>query len=49
MTGAFGSLGAMVPVSLPLQFVLVAVAGWVNQQPRDFGAYLEVENRALRE
>ena len=46
---AFGSLGAMVPVSCPLRFVLVALAGWVNQQQRDVIDYLQEENRALRE
>ena len=49
MTSAFGSLGAMVPLSFPLQFVLVAVAGWVNQQQREVIDYLQEENRALRE
>jgi putative transposase len=39
----------MVPVSLPLQFVLVAFAGWVNQQQRDVIDYLQEENCALRE
>jgi putative transposase len=49
MTSAFGSLGAMVPLSFPLQFVLVAFAGWVNQQQRQVIDYLQQENRALRE
>ena len=39
----------MVPLSFPLQFVLVAVAGWVNQQQREVIDYLQEENRALRE
>jgi len=33
----------------PLQFVLVALAGWVNQQQRDVIDYLLEENRVLRE
>jgi hypothetical protein len=33
----------------PLRFVLVALAGWVNQQQRDVIDYLQEENRALRE
>jgi len=33
----------------PLQFVLVAFAGWLNQQQRDVIEYLQAENRALRE
>jgi hypothetical protein len=49
MTIAFGSLGAMVPLSSPLRFVLVALAGWVNRQQRDVIDYLQEENRALRE
>ena len=49
MTIAFGSLGAMVTLSSPLRFVLVALAGWVNQQRRQVIAYLQEENRALRE
>jgi hypothetical protein len=39
----------MVPLSFPLQFVLVAFAGWVNQHQRDVIDYLQEENRALRE
>jgi hypothetical protein len=34
--------------SHPLQFVLVALAGWVNQQQRDIIHYLLEENRVLR-
>jgi hypothetical protein len=49
MTIVFGSLGAMVPLSSRLRFVLVALAGWVNQQQRDVIDYLQEENRALRE
>src|ERR1700694_4650774 len=33
----------------PLQFVLVALAGWMNQQQRDVIDYLQEENRVLRE
>jgi len=32
-----------------LQFLVVAVAGWINQQQRDVIAYLQEENRVLRE
>jgi hypothetical protein len=32
---AFGSLSAMIPRSSPLRFVIVALAGWVNQQQRE--------------
>jgi transposase InsO family protein len=39
----------MVPLSHPLQFVLVAFAGWVNQQQREVIDYLQEENQALRE
>ena len=36
-------------LSHPLQFVLVALAGWINQQQRDVIDYLQEENRLLRE
>jgi hypothetical protein len=36
-------------LSHPLQFVQVALAGWVNQQQRDIIDYLQEENRILRE
>ncbi len=39
----------MSPVSQPLQFLLVAVAGWIHQQQRDVIDYLQAENRVLRE
>jgi hypothetical protein len=39
----------MSSLSHPLQFVLVALAGWVNQQQRDVIDYLQEENRVLRE
>ena len=32
-----------------LQFLVVAVAGWINQQQRDVIDYLQEENRVLRE
>src|SRR5262249_38854438 len=39
----------MVPVSHPLRFLVVALAGWINQQQREVIDYLQVENRVLRE
>ena len=39
----------MIPVSHPLQFLLVALAGWINQQQREVIEYLQAENRVLRE
>jgi hypothetical protein len=36
-------------LSHPLQFVVVALAGWVNQHQRDVIDYLQEENRVLRE
>ena len=39
----------MVPLSYPLQFLLVALAGWIHQQQRDVIEYLQEENRVLRE
>jgi putative transposase len=33
----------------PLRFLLVALAGWINQQQRDVIGYLQEENRVLRE
>ena len=38
----------MVPVSHPLRFLLVALAGWIKQQ-REVIDYLQTENRVLRE
>jgi putative transposase len=49
MNPASGSLDAMPSLSHPLQFVLVALAGWMNQQQRDVIDYLQEENRVLRE
>ena len=39
----------MLSLSYPLQFLLVALAGWINQQQRDVIDYLREENRVLRE
>ena len=39
----------MVPLSYPLRFLLVAIAGWIHQQQRDVIDYLQEENRVLRE
>jgi hypothetical protein len=35
--------------SHPLRFLLVAVSGWIHQQQREVIAYLQEENRVLRE
>jgi hypothetical protein len=43
------SLGAMAQPSYPLRFVVVALAGWINQHQRHVVDYLQEENRALRE
>ena len=39
----------MPPLSHPLRFLLVALAGWIPQQQRDAVDYLQEENRVLRE
>src|SRR5262245_45639346 len=39
----------MARLSYPLQFFVVALAGWINQQQRDVIDYLQAENRMLRE
>ena len=39
----------MVPLWHPLRFLLVALAGWINQRQRDVIDYLQEENRVLRE
>ncbi len=39
----------MSPFPHVLQFLVVAVAGWINQQQRDVIDYLQEENRVLRE
>jgi transposase InsO family protein len=49
MNRVSGSLDAMPSLSYPLRFVLVALAGWMNQQQRDVIDYLQKENRVLRE
>lgn len=36
-------------MSLPLQFLLVTLAGWVNRQQEELIAYLQAENQILRE
>jgi putative transposase len=35
--------------ALPLQFLMMLFAGWVNRHQRDVLEYLQTENRALRE
>jgi hypothetical protein len=37
----------MPSLSHPLQFLLVALAGWINQQHRDVIDYLQEENPVL--
>ena len=49
MNPASGSLDTMPALQHPLRFVLVAIAGWMNQQQRDVIDYLQEENRVLRE
>src|SRR5262245_11738909 len=49
MNSASDRLAAVTSLSHPLQFVLVALAGWFNQQQRDVIDYLLEENRVLRE
>ena len=49
MTMTSGSLRSMAQPASPLRFVLVALAGWINQQQRNVIDYLQEENRALRE
>jgi hypothetical protein len=34
---------------LPLQFLILTVSGWVNRNQQDLVAYLQEENRVLRE
>jgi putative transposase len=46
---ASGSLDIMPTLPHPLRFVLIALAGWMNQQQRDVIDYLQEENRVLRE
>jgi hypothetical protein len=35
--------------TLPLQFLILSVAGWVNRSQQDVIDYLREENRVLRE
>jgi hypothetical protein len=42
------SASGRLSLSHPLQFLLIALAGWINQQ-RDVIDYLQEENRVLRE
>jgi transposase InsO family protein len=39
----------MVQVSYPWRFLLVALAGWIDQQQREVIDYLQAENRVLRD
>jgi transposase InsO family protein len=39
----------MASLSYPFRFLVVAMAGWINQQQRDVIDYLQTENRVLRE
>ena len=39
----------MPPLSHPLRSLVVALAGWINQQQREVIDYLQTENRVLRE
>ena len=48
-TYASDCMWRMAPLSHPLRFLLVALAGWINQQQRDVIDYLREENRVLRE
>ena len=36
-------------ISHPFRFLLLAVAGWMNHKQQDVIAYLQEENRVLRE
>ena len=49
MNSSSGRLAGMPSLSHPLQFLLVALAGWINQRQRDVIDYLQEENRILRE
>jgi len=51
MTGSLGcdNQGKMQRMLDPFQFVLVAVAGWMNQRQQQTIEYLREENRVLRE
>jgi hypothetical protein len=43
-----GSLRAMPKTLDPFRFLLIAVAGWINQQQQHAIEYLREENRVLR-
>ncbi len=45
----FATMEAMPRVINPFQFVLIAVAGWMNQRQQQAIDYLREENRVLRE
>ena len=49
MNLASDTLTTMPSLSHPLQFVLVALAGWFNQPQRNVIDYLHEKNRVLRE
>jgi hypothetical protein len=51
MAGSLGcdNQGKMPRMLDPFQFVLVAVAGWMNQRQQQTIEYLREENRVLRE
>src|SRR5215831_19197486 len=49
LRGLFDRLRSMVSVSHPLRFLLIALAGWINQQQREVIDHLQAENRVLRE
>src|SRR5215510_16413745 len=49
LRGRFDRLHSMIPVSHPLRFLVVALAGWINHQQREVIDYLQAENRVLRE
>ena len=39
----------MSPLRLPLQILLIVLAGWVNRRQLDVIEYLQEENRVLKE
>jgi putative transposase len=39
----------VIPLWLPLRLLLLALAGWINQQQRDVVDHLQEENGVLRE
>ena len=44
-----GNLRSMQQDLEPFRFILIVLAGWVNQQQQDINDYLKEENRVLRE